>query len=1591
MVDPVANAGIADTLEARLADVRKRHADGEYGTIPLVIVELGIRSQWATEHPSRPSTPRPVRNEGGVDDEVDGGARVSGNYGTKQRGVLKVDVGVDRSQAQVQQSAAAASSSHANIDDRCRSPLQSNGGLSATTHVTSGGIAPTYGYFKFSPDRITVAPLQGRRDLITWRESIEPQLEVVGLKGFADGTVPTPPVDDVGLRGEFRAAHLLTFMVISRCCSPAVQLALRSCREQLDAGHQAWHFILSTYQESATDYCNRARRILAEIRMAGAEYSTASYISHIVKGLPRRYNLMKRMMMVPGTRETLDEDSITSYILQDEAMQEAEQPTELLPQANYAAPTKLNQQQGQCRMHGGGGSGGGRSMKDVDEKRSTRGTGRGGDGRRRECWICHDPDHLSYESPDCDDSDEDDTKGGRGRSTSSRPRRNEMPRREKQTSKKKSSTKDVDNSSGKSRGDGEASCSMVGLVEPTVSLAPEAGEDFQAVAAAVQANPMAVLLDSGCSHHLMGTKAVFVDMAPSGSMKHVRGFNGALQPVEGRGTIALQGEAWKRVLIPDVLYVPGVQANLQSAGQLKESRVQLKGDGDEILLVAATGKVLGRARYTGQVLCTDLRPCPMQSQSTEVVAQRTVVPAMKSTPGRLHARLAHVSVDTIKRSAKHGVATGLDIAPSTRTDPPCISCVGGKLARHTFPASGSDATEALAVVHIELCGPFRVAAKDSSLYFLLLKDRHTRFVWVMPIARKSDVLREFKKWLVLVERQTKMSVLMLCSDKGGEFLGKEFTDFVDGKGIVHDLTCPYTPQQNGMAEREMRTTVEYVRTMLLHMGVQHHWWHLALRQAVWVRNCLEWSMTPPGMTPYQLLTGKKPDLTLARVWGCMVQFMVPAQQRGGKQAPKDRWGLHLGVSPESQGWEILDLIDNKVVTSVEVVFYETLSLEVWKAKYGPASGRTQAHPLTDTSTATVPLLVKVDELADEDVVEVLLPSPVLAPPFPVTDRPASTPVSITSDEGSLEASAVAPASGIAGGRQGARPVDQDGTPSTLREQQTGESVEQEASAGVHSTGEPARCEQLAEGSKQLVDDLNVDEEGELSAGEESTDSDVVEVGNDLLYDDAEKDDELPELDPDMHADPEHRWDIATMTIKEALASWKGEAVTAAMEEEIRSLLGMGTWELVVRPRGVNIMRNRWVLTTKYRLDDTVEHEKARLVVKGFTQVCGADYDETYAPLSSYITLRIFLSIVAVFDLNLMQLDMKNDFLQSKLDKVLYMYQPDHFDDGTGRVCKLLKSLYGLKQSPLLWYRPLDGVLLGAGWKKSQVNEALYFKAGDDGVTCWVLVYVDDLLAASSSPSMLKELKELLEAAFELREISPVVKYLGLEIVCDRPARKLWLHQQGYADKLRRRFIDEEQGGRLPKTPVSVDAYAELIFDDEEAQGREEEDYRQKHWRDVDRCLAYLADTRDTALEFCDGPESLELIGYVDADDAGDKPDRTSTGGYVFVYGGAAISWSSSRIKCATLSSTESEYVAATNARKEGRRLRFLLAEFKLLDAGKPTILHVDNKSAITVAEGLGLTGNLKHMERRYAWLQRMVRRGKFVLKYILTTEQPETS
>ncbi|CAI7857882.1 unnamed protein product [Closterium sp. NIES-54] len=314
-------------------------------------------------------------------------------------------------------------------------------------------------------------------------------------------------------------------------------------------------------------------------------------------------------------------------------------------------------------------------------------------------------------------------------------------------------------------------------------------------------------------------------------------------------------------------------------------------------------------------------------------------------------------------------------------------------------------------------------------------------------------------------------------------------------------------------------------------------------------------------------------------------------------------------------------------------------------------------------------------------------------------------------------------------------------------------------------------------------------------------------------------------------------------------------------------------------------------------------------------------------------------IVAILNLNVMHLDMKNAFLHSKLDRVLYMYQPDYFNGRTGRVCMLLKSLYGLKQLSLLWYKALNDVLVGAGWKKSQVDTALYFK-------------------------MLKELKELLEAAFELREISPVQKYLGL----------------------RRRFIDEEQTGRTPKTPVLVDAYAELTFNDEEAQERQEEEY----WQKVGS-LHFAATTTTSPSPAASWGAASRVAG------AGRlrgrrrrrrqaEPDEHGWLRVCLRRGRSLLVESAHQVHDAVVDRVR---VPGGHGSWQGRTPPSLPPRrVPAAGSGKPTVLRVDNNSAITVAEGMGLTGNLKHMERQQAWLQQMVKHGKFSLKYIPTAEQP---
>ncbi|CAI7748604.1 unnamed protein product, partial [Closterium sp. NIES-54] len=223
--------------------------------------------------------------------------------------------------------------------------------------------------------------------------------------------------------------------------------------------------------------------------------------------------------------------------------------------------------------------------------------------------------------------------------------------------------------------------------------------------------------------------------------------------------------------------------------------------------------------------------------------------------------------------------------------------------------------------------------------------------------------------------------------------------------------------------------------MLLHMGMKHHWWHLALRRAVWVHKCLERASLPPRTSSYELLFEKKPDLTLARVWGCMVQFMV------------------------------LNLTNNRVVTTVEAIFYESMSLEEWKVEHGPASARTKDSPLTGPLPASIQLLEAEDDGPSVDPSSKAPPPLPTSPPTLATDLPNSASTSAASDEGSIGALPLTLPIGIAGGRRGlvgkqvgvgvkSLPIGEPSSGKRVSEKPlTGEPLNEELASEERATGE----------------------------------------------------------------------------------------------------------------------------------------------------------------------------------------------------------------------------------------------------------------------------------------------------------------------------------------------------------------------------------------------------------------------------------------------------------------------------------------------------------------------------------------------------------
>ncbi len=207
-----------------------------------------------------------------------------------------------------------------------------------------------------------------------------------------------------------------------------------------------------------------------------------------------------------------------------------------------------------------------------------------------------------------------------------------------------------------------------------------------------------------------------------------------------------------------------------------------------------------------------------------------------------------------------------------------------------------------------------------------------------------------------------------------------------------------------------------------------------------------------------------------------------------------------------------------------------------------------------------------------------------------------------------------------------------------------------------------------------------------------------------------------------------------------------------METEMKSLQENDVWDLVRLPTGRKIVGSKWVFKKKTGADGTVERYKARLVAQGFTQKYGMDYDETFCPVVRQESLRMLIALSVQQDLKLQQVDVTTAFLNGSLEEEVFMRQPEGFEvkGKENLVCKLKKSIYGLKQSPRCWNAALDLQLREMGFIQSKNDPCIYFKNTENtGEILYLGVYVDDIILAGKTDSALSEVKTALSRKFDL--------------------------------------------------------------------------------------------------------------------------------------------------------------------------------------------------------------------------------------------------
>jgi len=509
--------------------------------------------------------------------------------------------------------------------------------------------------------------------------------------------------------------------------------------------------------------------------------------------------------------------------------------------------------------------------------------------------------------------------------------------------------------------------------------------------------------------------------------------------------------------------------------------------------------------------------------------------------------------------------------------------------------------------------------------------------------------------------------------------------------------------------------------------------------------------------------------------------------------------------------------------------------------------------------------------------------------------------------------------------------------------------------------------------------------------------------------------------------------VSEINLKEAVQGINAEDWNRAIASELKSIIKNDAWEMVPRPDTGKILGSRLVLRHKFAQDGTVERYKARIVAKGFAQVPGVDFDDTFAPVARLESIRLIASLAAKHQMKIYHFDVSTAFLNGTLKETVYMESPTHIEEGLrilketeppksyvrqrasqiirelkkgDRVCLLKRALYGLRQAGRCWYETLAEKLLSFGAKKSTADPCVFIKRNKEIMI--IATYVDDIIVACKESSSVDELYKHLANDLEMKNLGEISSCLGMEFKQNNG--DICITQRNYTESVLNRF---EMANATPAIPLEPNCkidkankkeaneskrpYQELIGSLMYLAVSTRPDiahavnflsqfntcHEEKHWSAAKRILRYLRGTIDHGLNYSEKGE--EIKGYADADWANDGTDRRSYTSYVFVSSGCPISWASRKQKTTALSSTEAEYMALCEAAKEAHYLRRFLGEIGIDEKPKIQIM-CDNNGARKLAENPVFHARTKHIDVRHHFVREALCQGIISIEHVGTTD-----